>query len=367
MDHFARFAGVAEIIARGDTKMSVRSDKGFQIDLRVVNRTAFGAALQYFTGSKQHNVELRGRARQQGLKINEYGVFRAGDGNEEYIAGATEDEVYAALGLTVFAPELREARREFEWAEEGRLPQLIELQDIRGDLHAHTTDTDGRATLEEMVHAAQRRGLRYLAVTDHSQRVSMARGLDPKRLLKQWAQIDSLNKQLTDRLLVLKGIEVDILEKGGLDLPDDVLAQADWVNASIHYGQRQSRQQITERILEALAHPHVTALAHPTGRLIDRRDPYDVDLDSVFKSAKEHGKILELNANPMRLDLNDVYCATAKSHGILIAISTDAHSTEGLEDMRYGILQARRGGLTKKDVANTRTWPQLKKLIGKPS
>jgi DNA polymerase (family 10) len=216
-----------------------------------------------------------------------------------------------------------------------------------------------------MARAAQSRGCRYLAVTDHSKRVSMAGGLDAERLLKQWSQIDKLNKKLPDDFMLLKGIECDILEKGGLDLPDDVLAQADWVNASVHYGQRQSRQQITERILEAIENPYVTAIAHPTGRLINRREAYEVDMEAVIQAAKQHRTCLEVNANPMRLDLNDVFCATAKRHGVWIVISTDAHSTDGLDDMRYGVLQARRGGLTKSDVMNTRTWPQLKKLIKK--
>ena len=215
-----------------------------------------------------------------------------------------------------------------------------------------------------MAEAARQRGLKYLAITDHSQRVTMAHGLDPKRLLAQWEQIDRLNDKLGRGFTLLKGIECDILEKGGLDLPDDVLAQADWVVASVHYGQKQPREQITKRIVEAIENPHVSCIAHPTGRLLNRREAYEVDLDAVFAAARRHGKLLELNANPMRLDLDDVACAAAKSHGILVAISTDAHQTEGLDDLRYGILQARRGGLTKADVANTLTWPQLKKRIG---
>jgi len=238
------------------------------------------------------------------------------------------------------------------------------MEDIQGDLHMHTTETDGKATLEQMVEAAKQRGLKYIAITDHSQRVSMARGLDPDRLLAQWEQIDQLNKQLGKKLLVLKGIECDILEKGGMDLPDDVLKQADWVLASIHYGQRQPREQITERILEAVHHPYVSAIAHPTGRLINRREPYQVDMEAVFEATKQQGKMLELNANPARLDLNDVHCAGAKERGIPVVIATDAHSTRGLDVMRYGVMQARRGGLTKNDVANTRTWPQMKKLLG---
>ena len=364
MDHFGLFPDVADVIVRGETKMSVRLTRGFQVDLRVVPAESFGAALQYFTGSKDHNVVLRGMAKQRGLKINEYGVYRVDGDEQTYVAGADEEAVYGALDLPCFPPELREARREFAWAEAGSMPELVGTEDIRGDLHMHTTATDGRNSLEEMVQAARRRGLQYIAITDHSKRVTMARGLDAQRLLAQWEEIDRLNEQLGKSFTVLKGIECDILEKGGMDLPDDVLAQADWVVASIHYGQRQPREQITDRIIGAIENPHVSILAHPTGRLIDRRKPYEVDLDAVFAAAAEHGKLLELNANPMRLDLNDVHCAAAKSHGIPIVITTDAHDIDGLDDMRYGVLQARRGGLTKSDVANTRTWPQMKKLIG---
>lgn len=363
MDHFGQLTEIQDVIGRGDTKMSVRLNSGFQIDLRIVPEESFGAALQYFTGSQAHNVTLRGRAKQRGLKINEYGVFRIDGKKETYIAGATEEDVYATLDLPLFPPELRESRHEFEWAAEGELPKLITVDDIRGDLHMHTTATDGKASLEEMVNAARRRGLEYVAITDHSKRVSMARGLDAKRLLSQWSEIDELNEKLEGDFAVLKGIECDILESGGMDLPDDVLEQADWVLASVHYGQKQSRQQITERILGAIENPHVTAIAHPTGRLINRREPYDVDLDAVFAAAKKHGKLLELNANPMRLDLNDVHCAAAKSHGIPIVINTDAHSVEGLATLRYGVLQARRGGLTADDVANTVSWNKLRKRI----
>ncbi|HEX7380312.1 MAG TPA: DNA polymerase/3'-5' exonuclease PolX [Pirellulales bacterium] len=360
MDRLAAFAAVETLLGRGDTKMSVRLAGGLQVDLRVVPEESFGAAWQYFTGSKDHNVILRGLAKNRGLKINEYGVFRG----EEYLAGRTEEEVYAALDLPCFPPELREARREFEWAASGPLPPLIERGDIVGDLHSHTTATDGTASLEEMVEGAKRRGLKYLAVTDHSKRVSMANGLDADRLRRQWAEIDQLNRRVQG-ITVLKGVEVDILEKGGLDLDDDVLSEADWVVASVHYGQKQPREQITRRILDALANPNVCAIAHPTGRLINRRPPYEVDLDAVFKAARQHGKFLELNAHPMRLDLDDVACAAAKQHGVPIVISTDAHAVEGLDKMRYGILQARRGGLTKHDVANTRPWREVCKLLGR--
>lgn len=360
MDHLATLPAIAEVIARGDTKMSVRLGGGLQIDLRVVPAESFGAALQYFTGSKQHNVELRGMAKSRGLKINEYGVFRG----EEQIAGATEDEVYAALELPCFPPELREARWEFEWASQGRLPRLVELSDLQGDLHMHTTATDGKATLEEMCAAAIARGLKYIAITDHSKRVTMANGLNAERLRAQWSQIDQLRLKFPE-LTILKGVEVDILEMGGLDLADDVLAEADWVVASLHYGQNQPRAQITDRIVGAIRNPYVSVIGHPTGRIINRRKPYEVDLDAVMQAAREERKFLELNANPARLDLDDMACAQARRQEIPIVISSDAHATTGLDVLRYGILQARRGGLTRDDVANSRPWKQLRKLLGK--
>ena len=361
MDRLAAYDPAASILARGDTKMSLRLSAGVQVDLRTVPADSFGAALQYFTGSKEHNIVLRGRAKSRGLKINEYGVFR----DDKRIAGRTEEEVYGVLDLPCFPPELREARREFDWANAGTLPELVETADIRGDLHMHSTWTDGQATIEEMAAAAKQRGLKYIAITDHSKRVAMVGGLDSRRLRRQWAEIDQLNERLHG-ITVLKGIEVDILERGGLDLTDDVLAEADWVVASIHYGQQQSRAQITRRAVDALANPYVAALAHPTGRMLLARKPYEIDMDEVIKAARDHGKMLELNAHPSRLDLDDVGCAAAKAHGVPIVISTDAHYPEGLDVMRLGVQQARRGGLTKDDVANTRTWPRLKKLLGKP-
>jgi DNA polymerase (family 10) len=363
MDRLAAFGGVASIIARGDTKTSLRLKAGVQVDLRAVPAESFGAALQYFTGSKEHNTVLRGRAKARGLKINEYGVFRG----EKRIAGRTEEEVYATLDLPCFPPELREARHEFEWADAGQLPTLIELDDIRGDLHMHSTWTDGQASIEQMAAAAKSRGLKYIAITDHSKRVTVAGGLKPDQLQQQWAEIDELNKRLRG-IAVLKGVEVDILERGGLDIPDEVLAEADWVVASVHFGQQQSREQITERVLGALQNPHVDAIAHPTGRMLLERKPYEIDMDTVMRAARDNGKALELNAHPKRLDLDDVACAAAKSNGIPVVISTDAHRPEGLDAMRCGIQQARRGGLTKDDVLNTRTWPQVKKMLGrKPS
>lgn len=390
MDQLGRFEELATVIGRGDTKMSIRLGRGLQIDLRVVPAKSFGAALQYFTGSKDHNVVLRGMAKDRGLRINEYGVFRtpeqstpkrksapgsAGGSTDDdqgftdpespnYVAGRTEEEVYAAMDLPYFPPEIREARQEFAWAAAGELPKLIELTDLVGDLHMHTTASDGKASLREMIIAAIQRGLKYIAITDHSPRVSMANGLNAGRLREQWDEIDRLNGEFDD-FTILKGIECDILEKGGMDLPDDVLAEADWVIASVHYGQQQSREQITDRILGALENPHVAIIAHPTGRLIDRREPYAVDLDAVFAAAAKHGKFLEINSNPARLDLDDVACAAAKRHDIPIVISSDAHSTSGLDVLRYGILQARRGGLTAKDVANTRPWAKIKRMLGR--
>lgn len=368
MDRFAEFPARETIIARGDTKMSLRTGSGLQIDLRVVPQESFGAALQYFTGSKEHNVILRGRAKAQGLKINEYGVYRLeGEKGERetYIAGATEEDVYATLGLPVFPPEIREARQEFDWATAGKLPRLIEEKDLVGDLHMHTHATDGTASIEEMAAAARDRGLFYIAITDHSKRVSMASGLDEDRLLLQWEEIDKINKKHGKKgFIILKGIECDILEAGGMDLRDDVLAQADWVVASIHYGQKQPREQITARIVGALQNPHVDCIAHPTGRLLNRREPYEVDLEAVFTAAKKHGKFLELNANPARLDLNDIHLAVARDRGIPIVINSDAHSTDGLDVLRYGILQARRGGLTKEHVANTRSWKEVRAMLG---
>lgn len=358
MDRLAAYPGTAEVLVRGGTKMSIRVAPALQVDLRIVPAESFGAAMQYFTGSKEHNVTLRGRAKKMGLKINEYGVFRG----EEQVAGRTEADVYAALGLPCFPPELRENRREFQWADVGELPALVDLPDIRGDLHMHSSWTDGIATIEAMAEAARSRGLEYIAMTDHSKRVSIAGGLDAEQLRRQWSEIDALNSRL-EGITVLKGVEVDILEGGGLDLPDDLLAEADWVMASVHYGQNQPRARITERIIGALENPHVRAISHPTGRMLQQRSAYEVDLDAVFQAARENHKFLELNAHPARLDLDDVACAAAQALGVPIVISTDAHRPEGLEAMRFGINQARRGGLTARDVVNTRPWAEVRKLF----
>lgn len=361
MDRLEAYPEHSSTILRGDTKISIRVGKAFQVDMRVVDQNQFGAALQYFTGSQAHNIHTRRLAKEKGLKINEYGVFSQEDDSQ--IAGTTEEDVYASIGLPWIAPELREDRNEFKWSASDSLPELIELTDVCGDLHMHTTATDGAATLREMADAAIDRKLSYIAITDHSKRVSMARGLDAERLREQWKMIDEIRPEYKGRLTILKGIECDILEAGGMDLPDDCLQEADWVLASIHYGQKQPRDQITERLLGAIENPWVTCIAHPTGRLINRRPPYEVDMESIMHAAKQHGKLLELNANPARLDLNDIHLAAAKRLTIPVVISTDAHSIEGLDVMRYGIKQARRGGLTREDVANTRPWDDLQKLI----
>lgn len=362
MDQLNSFPRLQEVLARGDTKMSIRVHGGFKVDMRVVPAESFGAAMQYFTGSKEHNVEIRGRAKKLGLRINEYGVYREED-LDHPIAGETEESVYAAVQLPWIAPELRESRGEFEMAEQGRLPQLITLADLRGDLHMHTTATDGENTLEEMVAAAQARGWEYIAITDHSQRVSVARGLDGTRLRAQWQEIDRLNEKLEGRFWIFKGIECDILEKGGMDLPDDVLAEADWVLASVHFGQQQPREQITDRILGAIRHPSVSCVAHPTGRLLGRRPPYEVDLDAVMQAAQEHGKLLELNSNPSRLDLHDVHCQMAAARGIPLVINSDAHSIHHFDLLKFGILTARRAQLEATAVWNTLSCDELKKRL----
>lgn len=364
MDRFTSWPLTGEIVSRGPTRTSIRTADGLQVDLRVVPGESFGAALQYFTGSKEHNVAVRQIAKSRGLKLNEYGLF---DSQEHLLPDVSGDEarVYAALGLAWIPPELRENRQEIAWAADGQLPELVTERDICGDLHMHTTATDGRNTIAEMAAAARARGLDYIAITDHSKRVTMARGLDAERLLAQWREIDAFNSASDGGILVLKGIECDILEAGGMDLPDEVLAQADWVIASLHYGQNQSRQQITDRITGALRNPHVWIVAHPTGRLLGRRPAYDVDLEAVFQAAAENRKFLELNCSPQRLDLDDHNLLAARRHGIPIVISTDAHQTGELAELRHGIRQARRAALTADDVANTRPWTAVRSLAGR--
>ena len=358
MDRLADHELVQSVLVRGDTKQRVRLRNGMEMDLRVVPDESFGAAMQYFTGSKEHNVAIRRRAQDRGLKLNEYGMFRG----DESVAGRTEEEIYAAVELPWIPPVLRENRGEIEAAEAGRLPQLVELSDIRGDLHMHTTATDGTASIEDMAAAARERGLDYIAITDHSKRVTMANGLDADRLRDHWKEIHQARSRVSG-IEILCGIECDILEDATLDLPDDVLAEADWVIAVLHYGLKQPRERIQKRLLNAIRNPYVSVIGHPTGRLIGRRPGADMSFPEILKAAADHGVMMEINAHPSRLDLDDLHTAAARDHGIPIVISTDAHSTSGLDVMHYGVDQARRAGLEKEHVANTRTFADFQKLL----
>jgi DNA polymerase (family 10) len=355
---FTAYDEVAEVYSAGPTRASVLLKSGIQVDLRVVAQRSYGAALHYFTGSKAHNIAIRRIAQQLGLKVNEYGVFRGA----QRIAGDSEESVYRAVGLPWIAPELREDRGEIEAASAGRLPQLVELSDLRGDLHAHTVVSDGHDSLHDMALAARALGLEYLAITDHSRHLSVAHGLDPIQLAKQCDQIDRLNAQL-DGIVLLKGIEVDILDDGSLDLPDAVLARLDLVIGAVHSRFGLPRAKQTERILRAMDSPHFTLLAHPGGRLIGQRESYDVDMLRIIRHAKQRGCFLELDAQPERLDLLDTQCQSAKEEGVLVSVNSDAHSTFDFANLKYGIGQARRGWLEKADVLNTRPLAALRKLL----
>lgn len=360
MQSFIAYDEVAEILSAGVTRASVILKCGMQVDLRVVKEASYGAALHYFTGSKSHNIALRRMAQKSGLKINEYGVFR----DKIRIAGETEASVYAAVGLSYIPPELRENRGEIAIAKAGKLPQLVDQKDLRGDLHVHTKATDGHNTLREMALAGLSNGFEYLAITEHSRRLAFAHGLDTLRLAQQCDEIDQLNAELKG-ITLLKSIEVDILEDGSLDLPDSALAQLDMVVGAVHSNFNLSRAKQTERILRAMQHPYFTLLAHPTGRLIQRRAPYDVDMLRIIREAKNRGCFLELNAHPERLDLLDTYCRMAKEEGVLISINSDAHSIYDFSNLRFGIGQARRGWLEKHDVLNTRSLKELRGLISR--
>ncbi len=358
MERFTHYEAVTHIQSRGTTRSTVHLRSGLQVDLRVIAPQAYGAALQYFTGSKAHNIAIRRLAVKRGLKINEYGIFRGA----RRIGGAEESEVYAAVDLPWIPPELREDRGEIEAAREKRLPRLITQAQIRGDLHVHSRYSDGRHRIEELARAARELGYQYLAITDHSRRVTMAHGLDERRLRRQLEEIDRLNEAL-DGIRILKGCEVDILEDGRLDLPDSILAELDLTICSVHYQLNLPREKQTRRILRAMDHPHFTILGHPSGRLLNERDPYAVDLDRIIRHAAERGCYLELNAQPSRLDLTDTACQQAKELGVKIAISTDAHTLHDLRFMRYGIGQARRGWLEADDVINTRPLDELLELL----
>ena len=358
MARFVAYDEVAEVLSHGPTRASVVLKSGLQVDLRVVEAAAYGAALCYFTGSKAHNIALRRMAQEQGLKLNEYGVFRG----RQRVAGDSEESVYGALGLPWIAPELREDRGEIAAARAGRLPRLVQLADLRGDLHVHTVATDGHHTLQEMALAAKAMGFSYLAITEHSRRLAMAHGLDPRRLAEQCDAIDRLNQTL-ESIVLLKGIEVDILEDGSLDLPDSALARLDLVVGAVHSRFDLPRAKQTERILRAMDNRYFTLLAHPTGRVIESRAPYDADMLRIIRHARQRGCYLELNAHPERLDLLDSHCLLAKEEGVLVAINSDAHSTDDFAHLRFGIGQARRGWLEAANVLNTRPLPELRRLL----
>jgi len=357
---FVSHPDVARVIAHGPTKTSVVMGRDSQVDIRVIPAESFGAALQYFTGSQAHAVAVRGMALRKGMKLNEYGVFR----EDERLAGRTEEDVYQAIGLPWIPPELRENRGEIRAALEGELPALIEEKDIRGDLHVHTDATDGRDTLAAMVAEAKKRGYLYIAITNHTQRVTMVGGLDERGLLEHWEAVERVAEGV-EGIHVLKGVEVDILRDGSLDIADAVLARADVVVASVHYDTDMQRPQMTHRIVRALENPLVDILGHATGRKINERPPYNVNMDEVIAAAARTGTALELNSNPKRLDIDDHNCRSAREHGVKVVVATDAHSARELSFLRYGINQARRGWLEKGDVLNALTYRGLSKDLRK--
>ncbi|MEP9410665.1 MAG: DNA polymerase/3'-5' exonuclease PolX [Candidatus Brocadia sp.] len=357
---FVNMRGVTQILAAGDTKGSVRVEEGVQVDLRVVREDEFGAALQYFTGSKEHNIHLREIAKKKGLKISEYGIFKG----DKKIGGQREEDVYKALGMDWIPPELRENRGEIEAAQEGKLPRLVELSDIKGDLHNHSNWSDGTPTFEEMAQHAMKMGYKYLVVSDHSKSLHVANGLKDDELLEEIEEIDKLNKKFKGFTL-LKATEVDIKADGSLDFPDKLLEKLDVVVASIHSGFKQGKEKITERMIAAIRNPYVNVIAHPTGRLISKREGYEVDLDRVIEACAETGTALEINCFYDRLDLNDINCRKAKEAGVMIAISTDAHHVDQMWMVELGVGIARRGWLEAKDVINTLSVDKLKAFCKK--
>ena len=358
MEHFITYEDVAEVLSHGTTRATVILHNKLQVDLRAVDESAYGAALHYFTGSKTHNIAIRRMGQNMGLKVNEYGLFRG----KERIAGDTEESVYAAVGLPYIEPELRENRGELQAARAGHLPKLVTRGDVRGDLHAHSKASDGHYSLQDMAAAAKAAGLEYLAITEHSRHLTVAHGLDPVRLRRQMDEIDAFNGE-RNGITLLKGIEVDILEDGRLDLPDSILSDLDLVVAAVHSQFDLPRGKQTARILKAMDSPHFTILAHPTGRLIGSRKPMDVDMSRVIRHARERGCFLEINAQPERLDLVDIHARMAKEEGVLLAVNTDAHSIYDFANLPFGLQQARRGWLEKKDVLNTRTLKELRPLL----
>jgi DNA polymerase (family 10) len=359
MDDFIAYRDVKDVLAKGATRSSIRLKSGLQVDLRLVDRESYGAALVYFTGSKAHNIVIRGIGRERGLKLNEYGIFKG----ERLVGGKTEEDVYAAIKLPWIPPELREARGEVEAAAAGRLPRLVQLEQLCGDLQMHTQYSDGKESVEAMVRACRERGYEYMAITDHGPALAMA-GLKPADFKRQYREIDRLQEQRGD-ICILKSAEVDILEDGSLDLPEDVLAMMDVVVIAVHSKFNMPRDAMTRRITRAMRHPRANILAHPTGRLINRREPYAVDVEALVNVAREHNVLLELNAQPDRLDLRDFHLSLAREAGVRIVISTDAHRAAELDYIRYGVEQARRGWLEQADVANTYRLEEFLKLLQK--
>jgi len=359
MDIFTKLSFVDEVLAKGETKSSILTHQGLQMDLRVVSPNSFGAAIQYFTGSKYHNINLRERAIKRGLKINEYGVFTQ---KGEKIAGEEEVAVYKALDLPFIPPELREDRGEIEAAEKGLLPHLLKEADIKGDLHVHTRDSDGKDDIEDIVEKAKSKGYQYIAITDHSSSLKVAGGLSVQALLSQIRRIKEINSRLHD-FMVLTGAEVNIKPDGSLDFPDEVLSRVDVVIAALHTGFKQDEQTITQRIIKAMRHPLVNILAHPTGRLLGEREAYAVDLDKVLDVARDERVWLEINSQPERLDLTDHWAMEAKKRGVKIVINTDAHNKDSLDFIKLGVITARRGWLEKEDVINTLPLNKLLKLL----
>ncbi len=351
---FIHLPEVKEVLASGETKASVIVEGGTQVDLRVVEEDSYGAALQYFTGSKGHNIHLRSIAKAKGIKINEYGVFKG----DKKIGGREEQEVYHLLGMDWIEPELREDRGEIEAARQRRLPKLVQECNIKGDLHVHSKWSDGTSTLEEIARAAQRRGYQYIAICDHSKSLKIAHGLDESRLMKQIEEIDRLNEKLKG-FQILKGTEVDILMDGKLDLPEKILEKLDLVVAAVHSGFKQDREKMTKRIIRALENPYIHILAHPSGRLIGAREPYEVDIEALMETAKAFGKALEINAYFERLDLDDLQCRKAKEMGVRVGIGTDAHHTDQMWMISLGVAVARRGWLEAEDVLNTLPFKEI--------
>ena len=357
-DKLTQYDNVAEVLAHGPTRTTVVLRSGIQVDLRAVPEASYGAALMYFTGSKAHNIALRGIANTRKWKLNEYGLFSG----KRRIAGLTEEEVYKKLGLAYIPPEMREDRGEVALAKASKIPKLVAVKDIRGDLHCHSTWTDGTAPISDMAAAAKACGYEYMALTDHSRRQTMSHGLDPARVTRQLREIDKLNARFKN-FTILKGIEVDILKDGTLDLPDSTLAKLDVVVASVHSFFDLSREAQTERVIRAMQNRHVNIIGHPTGRLIGEREPFEIDMDRVLSAAADLKCYLEINSQPDRLDLNDIHAHAAKSKGVKLSVATDSHATSSFQYVRYGVDQARRAWLTPGDVINTRPLAALRKLL----